>query len=69
MALPPVIKTPEERLDALELAKTVSDEKMAALEASNKELRDGLYQAASNQKSLVTALQRVRSTLRLRVIP
>ena len=69
MALPPVVtKTPEERLDALELAKAASDAQMAALEKSNKELQEGLYMAASNQKSLTTMIQRIQSTLKLKLI-
>ena len=70
MALPPVVqKTPEERLDALELAKTASDEKLDALEKSNKELLSNLYMATSQQKELVATIQRIQSTLMLRLIP
>ena len=69
MALPPVVqKTPEERLDDLELTSDLSAARIVALEKQNKELKTGLYQAANNQKSLVATIQRIQSTLKLRLI-
>ena len=68
MALPPVVKTPEERLDALELAKAASDAQIAALEKSNKKLTQGLYRAVNNQVEFVTKLHQINIALKLRLV-